>query len=69
MQDTTQSRLLKVYPRNVCKRYCPTRTDPQIKFSGQWLNRAGFLPDMPIQIKVTRHRLVIIPMEEKSMET
>jgi hypothetical protein len=69
MQDTIQSRLLKVYPRNVCRPCCPTRTDPQIKFSGQWLNRAGFLPDMPIQIKVTRHRLVIIPMEAETMKT
>ena len=60
MQDTPQSRTLKVYPLYIDgPRDAIVRS--QIRLMGKWLLEAGFLPNTLISVEVKHRRLIIRP--------
>ena len=60
MQDTTQSRILKVYPFYIVGSR-DTIVRSQIRLMGKWLLEAGFLPNMLISVEVAHKQLIIRP--------
>lgn len=57
-----QHRSLKLQPFIIPSRsFHPTKVFPQLTIRGKWLEQAGFMSDMHVNVIVEPERLVIVP--------